>query len=766
MAALLYLIAATATLLAARRIAAISRGASAALLLLPLLLTGRALLTGGVYAPVDLAYMTPPLAPLAAKAGVTHVENPGLSDVFAQFLPWRSAVRYALAHREWPLWNPFELCGSPLAAAVQSAPYHPVSVLGYLLPLARAVTFEASMLALLAALSMFLFLRELVESEVAALFGAAAWMLSTHLVLFAGTAHGSATSALPLVLLGARRVARAPGRGSTALLTLALVLVILSGHPESVLHIVSLGIAYFAFELVDAKSGWAAIRGGWIAGIAALLLTAFFLLPLFEALPQTGEYRYRTTHEVVRGASGASLAHRLLVNVVPFVEGGARGEATAHAEETTHGWLGIAYAGALAFPLALFALVRGRGRERWFFAGALAWGLLSGVGARGMVELLAHVPGFAIAVNDRMISFAAASLAVLAAIGVETAMRGERRIAATLCAAFAIFVAIVAAFGTSGLSPDFVRVNAARELLPLLFGAAVLVVFRAPRPLALALLALLLIERGAEREGTVPTYPARAFFPAWPGLTSLPRGGEVFRVAATGNLLTPNEATLYELEDVRGYQAMTFAPLAETFPLWSVPQPVWSNRIDDLRAPLLSLMNVRFALIPSGVATPEGWRAYAGGDGSTIVENLRALPRAFVPAFVHGGGANALAPLATCRDFARDAWLDAALPAEGIANGAGNVTTERDGTRLRLHASMASAGWVVISEPSWSGWQATERGHHHKLVRADHAFLAVHLERGEHDLLLAYRPRSFAIGGAISIVAAIACAVLALRARR
>ena len=64
----------------------------------------------------------------------------------------------------------------------------------------------------------------------------------------------------------------------------------------------------------------------------------------------------------------------------------------------------------------------------------------------------------------------------------------------------------------------------------------------------------------------------------------------------------------------------------------------------------------------------------------------------------------------------------------------------------------------MISEPGWRGWQAIERGHHVKLVQANHAFLAMHLTRGEHDLLLAYRPRSFATSGAISIVSAIACA--------
>ncbi|HWS72144.1 MAG TPA: YfhO family protein, partial [Thermoanaerobaculia bacterium] len=135
------------------------------------------------------------------------------------------------------------------------------------------------------------------------------------------------------------------------------------------------------------------------------------------------------------------------------------------------------------------------------------------------------------------------------------------------------------------------------------------------------------------------------------------------------------------------------------------------------------------------------------------------------PAIVHGAQ-DALGDVWRCRDFARDAWLDARLPAEGVPNGAGIVTTKRDGTRLRLHASMAADAWVVISEPGWRGWQAIERGHHVKLLRANHAFLALHLARGEHDILLAYRPRSFAIGGAISIASAIACALFVARTRK
>src|SRR5207253_6301333 len=105
-----------------------------------------------------------------------------------------------------------------------------------------------SMMLLVAALSAFLFFREFTETGIAALFGAAGWMCSTHLLFFAGTALALAAAVIPLVLLGVRRIVREPGVRSTALLATALLLVVLGGHPESVLHIVTFAVAYFVFE--------------------------------------------------------------------------------------------------------------------------------------------------------------------------------------------------------------------------------------------------------------------------------------------------------------------------------------------------------------------------------------------------------------------------------------------------------------------------------------------------------------------------------------
>jgi len=190
-AALAYLLLAGSIGLALRRFARVAPAAIVVLMLLPLFLSGRALLTGGVYGSIDLAFTSEPLAPLAERSGVTHIANPNASDVYAQFIPWHAAVRDALRHHQWPLWDPFELCGTVLAGAVQSAPYHPLHLVGLLLPLPAALTFIATMVFFLAAVSMFLFVRPLVSSDAPALLAGAIWMLAPHVGGFALTAYAS-----------------------------------------------------------------------------------------------------------------------------------------------------------------------------------------------------------------------------------------------------------------------------------------------------------------------------------------------------------------------------------------------------------------------------------------------------------------------------------------------------------------------------------------------------------------------------------------------
>jgi hypothetical protein len=763
--ALLYLLSAAATLVLVRRFTALSRQAAAVLILLPLCLTGRALVTGRVYAPIDLAYHFDPLASMATRVGIDRIANPLPSDVAVQFLPWNAALRWSIAHGQWPLWNPFELSGNVLAAAAQSAPFHPVTLLGLLIPPQDALGFMAAMTYFLAALGMFLFLRNLELRQLPSLFGAAGWALSTYVVAFTLTAHGNAIALLPLVMLGARCVALRPGLRSISILASSLILITLCGHPETSLHVVALAVAYVIFCARTRLPR--VVISGVGARIIALLLTAFFVAPMIDAIPQTREYLHRKSGEEASSASWSVVAHVLRSNILPFAEGTPGEEEPQHERGLEHHSMGTAYAGAMLFAPALFALLRARTREKWFFCGIAVIGFLAGAEAPIVSAILAALPIFSLAINARMISFAAFAICVLAAIGLHASLTERRRLAFLFLivgVAIAALTAMLAIHST--LTPDFVRANAIREIAPVLLAFALLIAFRTNRAAVAGLLGLLLFQRAAEIGGFIPSVDRRAFFPPIAGFDKLPRDAEPYRIVGQGPLFAPNIAAHYGLEDVRGYQAMTFARLAETFPLWSIPQPVWSNRVDDLTAPMLSLMNVRFALALPDSPIPPSWRLIGRYPGYALLENSRALPRAFIPRVVHTGMDNVIRDMRACSDFGAEAWVELPGPTMDVANGTGSVRVRADGSRLLLHASMQSPGWIVVSETAWKGWRATINGNPIKLHFADRAFLGMFVPAGDHDIVLSYRPKAVMNGAITSIATAVGVVIFGFVRRR
>ena len=63
--------------------------AAIVLLLLPFCFTGRALLTGRIYAPIDLPFLAEPLNAYRADFGITAIHNGTQSDMYEQIIPWR-----------------------------------------------------------------------------------------------------------------------------------------------------------------------------------------------------------------------------------------------------------------------------------------------------------------------------------------------------------------------------------------------------------------------------------------------------------------------------------------------------------------------------------------------------------------------------------------------------------------------------------------------------------------------------------------------------
>jgi hypothetical protein len=765
-----------------RFVARIRPGVALLLAFGPFLLTGKALLTAGVYAPLDIAYQGQPLASHREEQGIGPTRSPILSDVAFQMIPFRKAVREAIKNGRLPLWNRFLLAGEPLLAAQQPAALHPMTWLGFLLPLAQAWTFEMAFRCFLALLAGYAFFRDLECGEIPALLGAAGWAFCDYQIFFAGWQHTSASAPFPLLLLGLRRLAFDPGRRPLALTVVALLLIVTSGHPETLLFAVSAAGVFFLFELSFAGRGRRvrSLRLALLAGAITLGLSAVVLLPLFEVLPHTLEHAMRSVlyAHSDRSVSFPESLRRSIPDVVPYAFGvSGRGRTAIGFGEPA------AYAGAVLFPLAIVGLLSAQ-REKWpflvfGFLGAALWARLPIV-----ADAVARLPFFDIALNERAVFLAAFSLSALAAIGVERIRRGERLVTA-LAAALATGAVVGLLFLQArptllrlDLEEGFLRGRVLLQTVPLLLLAVTVAVAVARRRLAALIpavaLVLLLAERGLEAGRLYPTFPSRAFYPELEVLKPIPREAP-YRFTAVGFTFIPNVSALYELEDVRGYEAMTFAPLYETFPLWCVPQPVWFNRVDDPTRPFLSFLNVRWVLAPDDRPVPPGWIERAAGDGTRLLENPSVLERAFVPRRLRYEASEEAArgALEQIQDFAgfgvlEVSGLDRGLAGKWVANGEARVHIESYGAELIALSVEAGAGGAIVgtSITRWPGWKLRIDGRRWPLRAYNRAFLAFRVPPGRHAAVLRYWPDGFAAGLAVSVGTLAACAVSAVLLRR
>ncbi|PYQ31363.1 MAG: hypothetical protein DMF56_05565 [Acidobacteria bacterium] len=778
---------------AASAIARIRWQVAIVLLLLPLAFTGRALLTGQVYAPIDLPYGAEPLSWMKQQYGVGDLHNGLLSDVYSHNIPWKWAVRDAYKHGELPLWNPHIFAGDILAAAAQPAAYDPLLLLSFLLPLANSLTFLATTALFIAGLGMYLLVRSLPSGDggwrmadgdvsgghrpsaichEAALAASAAFMFCTFVAFWLEWSLGATTVWLPLLIFAVRRVIRGQSLRDASLLLFVFVMVLLAGHPETALHLVSLAAVWAVAELWVVKRFLRPALLAIGAGVVAVLMCAVYLFPVMDALPQTYEHELRRVVYIpMKKSAPLPLAiAKLESQLVPFIHGMPHREWPENLKFEPP--LESAYCGSVALALAVFGTWRSRSRAKWIALAFVVFGLWFGVRLWPLPDLLGKLPLFDVALNDRLVVAAAFGISLLAALGVDLWSGGRPRPPASRAnwrpraAAAPLLVAIILGVATAnawhrmlaiGLTPQFIRTQAIILVAGPIVVALIALTTRGRVACGLLLLAIV-AQRTLEVGDLYPTLPVRAFYPPIAVFEKLPKTGEPFRIVGHMYELIPNSATLYGLEDVRGYQALKLNRWVETSRIWSIEQGVWWRRVENLSAPFLSLLNVRYALSPWSVKEPPppGWRKIAEQPGTNLLENTRALGRAFVPRRTHIGYPKdtVLAQMKLARDFADEAWIDAqtTVPRDEV-NGPGRARVERVARgELRIRSSMDGGGWMVVSETAWKGWRAFVDGKRAPLRYADHTLLAVYVPQGEHTVRMQYLPQSFVIGAWVSSV--------------
>jgi len=278
-----------------------------------------------------------------------------------------------------------------------------------------------------------------------------------------------------------------------------------------------------------------------------------------------------------------------------------------------------------------------------------------------------------------------------------------------------------------------------------------------------------------------PTIEPEHIYPTPQAIQFLHRDTEIYRVAGLGLTLMPNSSMVYQLSDVRGYDAVAPKRYMDLFDRMEDSARVslfWL--LEKANAPLLDLLNVKYILTRQELGGR--WKlVYQGGDGMNVYQNENVMPRAFVvhQAEYANSAQESLARLTDGRfdyrttvilELEKEPVTTVRLPDEPAPTPAEVQIVHYEPERVEIQARTSADGILVLTDGYDPGWQARLDGQPVETHVANHAFRAVALPAGEHQVTFLYNPPAFKIGAGISLAAcgsvAIAGVALLLAGRR
>jgi hypothetical protein len=234
----------------------------------------------------------------------------------------------------------------------------------------------------------------------------------------------------------------------------------------------------------------------------------------------------------------------------------------------------------------------------------------------------------------------------------------------------------------------------------------------------------------------------------------------IFRVFPIDDVRNPinsgafmsNRYMVFGIESVGGYHPAKLSAYDEFL-------AALAQSVRDGRFHLLNMVNARYFV--SGVRLPEHpaltalWGgADFEGNPRAIYENKDAFPRAWVVGdYTVATGDQSLGMLAGgAIDLRRSVILseEPAIKPEPGDSAVVSIVREHD-KALSLSVTLDRPGIVVISDAYYPEWKATVDGVPATIIRANHAFRALALEAGAHEIEMHYEAALLRKGATISI---------------
>jgi len=757
-------------------------------LLWPVLAGGRVLLPGA------MLHRMSPWNASASDAGDAHW-NALAWDGIAYFYPARALLARAIKSGELPLWNPYQMCGTPFLADAQSAVLYPPNLLFAILPPDRALGLLAALHLFAAGAFTYLFLKGLGLGRIAATFGGITFMLGGFAVVWLELPVFLSTGvwlplALYLIHLAHERRSAPYAAGAGIAIGLSLV----GGHPQIAFYCLLTTALYWVYLAVSGRRRtavwWSFALAGLTFGIG-FALAAPQLLASAELAALSHRGGSSATAEGYAAYSALAVPVRTLITLlVPdFFGNPSKGTFWGAGEYAEY----CSYVGVL--PLLLVPLAfGGKGNPRkhaWFFSMLAALALLMALGTGVNRLFYFGVPGFARSGSPaRVLVLFMFSVAALGALGLDRILNDDGKtrrhtVFRVLLSGLGVLVLVSLLLQSNLrlLQTELSTVEALRSLLPavrmfpaLLVVGIGLILLTVTGPLgrqiggalAVGVLAADLLAFGMPYN---PTCRPSDVYPSTELTDFLKKDTDFSRIMPLNQswalrefpkaVLPPNCAGVYGLFDVQGYGSLypvRYKALLDTAG-GRDSCPVENGNMVFARnpgSPIYDLLGVRRVISRE----PIGGRHEKVG-GCYVYRNPGTLPRAFlVHAIEYADDEEILRLIAEKEadlhsvvlvnfgDGERlDPWKTGYLQTPARTVKADRVRVEKyTFNTVTLSVEAARAGILVLTDQYSPGWKARVDEKISPVVRADYAFRAVAVPPGRHTVTFRYTPQPFEMG--------------------
>ncbi len=702
-------------------------------------------------------------------------------DVLRQLYPWKTFSLGQLMSIQVPLWNPHNFSGSPLLANFQSSVFYPLNFVYILWNQIQAWSILVYLQVLLSLFFTFFYARKIGISILGGTLSAIAFSFSSFMTVWLEyNTIGHVILWLPLALFSIENLFEKKNIRWSLVLIFSIISSLLAGHIQIFTYLFLFLIAYVFFRIKQKNQ-------------------FLYFLPLFLISIGIGAIQLLPGAELILNSARSPHSYEFLINkillapwqlvtlLVPDFFGNPA---------TRNYWLSDTYVGDVIsiglIPLLFTAVTIFNKKDphiKFFWSAVVVLLIFLTLNPLTFVLYKVNIPFVSGSASNLAVFLLLFSLSLLAGFGLDFWQNEKQKYKNYLRLIFPFVLIFIILWGLVLFLPKFnffdwtsnLSLISKRNLLYSsgIFGIGLILLFlsfRVNKKFQMIFLAGLILLTAFDLfrsfEKFNPFSPKELVFPNTPIFEFLKKEAGINRFWGYGSAaLEANFATQYSLFSPDGYDPLYPKRYGE-FIQSSKDGKIHTDFTDKTRSDavivsgfgdedlmantarlkVLDLLGVKYILDRGSnekTFPPDRFQPAFENNGFKIYQNLKALPRIFL--------ASDYKVFKNKEEFERIFFAKDFVPSKTILleeNINGDINLDQGEAKIVSYKSneiiinVQGGGnqLLFLSDTYYPGWKAIIDNKETKIYRADYAFRAIFVPKGQHNVLFIYDPLSFKLG--------------------